>query len=33
MSKQLENIDWVADPHKNLVVIMKDGVFYKVTVQ
>jgi imidazolonepropionase-like amidohydrolase len=25
----LENLDLVGDPHKNFVVIMKDGVIYK----
>ena len=25
----LENLDLVADPHKNFVVIMKDGKVYK----
>jgi len=29
----LENLDLVADPDKNFVVIMKDGVIYKNTVQ
>jgi len=29
----LENIDWVTDPHKNFVVIMKDGKIYKNTLK
>jgi len=29
----LENIDLVADPHNNFVIIMKDGKIYKNTVQ
>jgi imidazolonepropionase-like amidohydrolase len=29
----LENLDLVADPDKNFVVIMKDGVIYKNTVK
>jgi imidazolonepropionase-like amidohydrolase len=29
----LENLDLVADPDKNFVVIMKDGVIYKNTLQ
>ena len=29
----LENIDLIADPHKNFVMIMKDGKIYKNTVQ
>jgi len=29
----LENLDLVADPEKNFVVIMKDGVIYKNTLQ
>lgn len=28
----LENIDLVADPRKNFVLIMKDGVIYKNTI-
>jgi len=28
----LENIDLIVDPDKNFVVIMKDGVIYKNTV-
>jgi len=28
----LENLDLVADPHKNFVVIMKDGKVYKNTI-
>ena len=29
----LEDIDLIADPHKNFVIIMKDGVIYKNTLQ
>lgn len=29
----LENLDLVADPDKNFVVVMKDGVIYKNTVK
>jgi imidazolonepropionase-like amidohydrolase len=29
----LEDIDLIADPHKNFVVIMKDGKIYKNTVK
>ncbi len=29
----LENLDLVADPEKNFVVIMKDGVIYKNTLK
>jgi len=29
----LENIDLIADPHKNFVIIMKDGVIYKNTLE
>jgi len=29
----LENIDLIADPHTNFVIIMKDGVIYKNTIQ
>ena len=29
----LENIDLIADPHKNFVIIMKDGVIYKNTIE
>jgi imidazolonepropionase-like amidohydrolase len=29
----LENIDLIADPDKNFVIIMKDGVIYKNTLQ
>ena len=29
----LENLDLVADPHKNFVVIMKDGKVYKNTMK
>jgi imidazolonepropionase-like amidohydrolase len=29
----LENLDLVADPDKNFVVIMKDGVIYKNTLK
>jgi len=28
----LDNLDLVADPHKNFVVIMKDGKIYKNTL-
>jgi imidazolonepropionase-like amidohydrolase len=29
----LENIDLIADPDKNFVIIMKDGVIYKNTIE
>ena len=29
----LENIDLIADPEKNFVMIMKDGVIYKNTIK
>jgi imidazolonepropionase-like amidohydrolase len=29
----LEDINLIADPHKNFVIIMKDGVIYKNTIQ
>jgi imidazolonepropionase-like amidohydrolase len=29
----LENLDLVADPDKNFVIIMKDGVIYKNTLK
>ena len=29
----LENIDLIGDPAKNFVIIMKDGVIYKNTLQ
>lgn len=29
----LEDLDLVADPHKNFVLIMKDGVIYKNTIK
>jgi imidazolonepropionase-like amidohydrolase len=29
----LENIDLIADPEKNFVIIMKDGVIYKNTIK
>jgi imidazolonepropionase-like amidohydrolase len=28
----LEDIDLIADPHKNFVIIMKDGVIYKNSI-
>ncbi len=28
----LEDINLIADPHKNFVIIMKDGVIYKNTL-
>jgi len=29
----LQNLDLVADPDKNFVIIMKDGVIYKNTIK
>jgi len=30
---RIENLDLVADPHRNFVVIMKDGKIYKNTIK